>query len=582
QLFVALSEQKPHRGALVDLPGLARSASSYVVSATTASPPSPRAGGGDSSAEESAFRLLANLAFADGPRRRVLGLDGLVLASARALSASALVLAPPVPPAAPKETPLAAAVGAGEAAAALLGRLSPVLGAEGGEEELVAAGEALSAAVAAVSAAAAGRDVTAATATAVGLASEALHALLVLSWADSHSLDAAAAVDGFVTDSRFADSVVSLWRRGTASSPSGFGALSETALATMSSIAARPTGRQSLVAAGVASAVVDVALGQQGGGGDVAGDSSEGGCSQAMMMAQLSVSERGEIIRLLCVLCASPAHRGAVRSSLMVKRGVESGGDDDTEEATVEAAIVRVQGGRGGGEECGAGARRLALLLGVSPPSRRSYQNQGGTIAGAGAFAAEYLSSGDRRRAPSGSPPTGDAIKRRSTSATTRSPSPPPPPTYASARLEDDTASVDLEEALFPTVTATAVTHLGSLGAREASATPALSREAVAVAAVASPAPTAGRRDRARLAFPPPAAAPKNGRSDSEESLHRLLSMIANEDGSAAAAAAAANGSLRGEGDDKVACKSCGKLVFAPKGFDLALIECPHCQKPMG
>ncbi|CAM9366645.1 unnamed protein product [Ectocarpus sp. 8 AP-2014] len=454
ELFVALSEQKPHRGALVDLPGLARSASSYIVCATTASPSSssPRAGE-DSSAEESAFRLLANLAFADAPRRHVLELDGLVLASARALSASALALAPPTPKEA-HAAALAVAVGAGEAAAALLCRLSPVLGADGGEEELVAAGEALSAAVAAVSMAAARCDLTAATA--VGLASEALYALLVLSWADSRSLDAAAAVDGFVTDSRFADSVVSLWRRGTApSASSGFGALSETALATMSSIAARPTGRQSLVAAGAASAVVDVALGRQGGGGVAAGD-SEGGCSQTMMMApQLSVSERGEIIRLLCVLCASPAHRGAVRSSLIAKRGVESGGDD-TEEAAVEAAIVRIQGGRGGGggggEECRPGARRLALLLGVSPPSRRSSQHWGGTTAGAGAFAAEYLSSGDHRRTPFRSPPTGDAvIKRRSTSTTTRSPSPPPPPAYAgdsraaAAGLEDDTASsVDL------------------------------------------------------------------------------------------------------------------------------------------
>lgn len=572
----------------MDLPGLARSASSYVVSATAASLPPPQRAGDDSSAEESAFRLLANLAFADAPRRRVLKLDGLVLASARALSASAVALAPT-----PKEAPAAAlaVVGAGEAAAALLGRLSPVLGAEGDEEELVAAGEGLSAAVAAAAAAAAGRQDVTAAATVVGLASEALSALLVLSWADSRSLDAAAAVDGFITDSRFADSVVSLWRRGMASSSSGFGSLSETALATMSSIAARPTGRQSLVAAGAASAVVDVALGQQG-GGDAAGD-SEGGRSHTMM-AQLSVSERGEIIRLLCVLCASPAHRGAVRSSLMVKRGVEAGGED-AEEAAVEAAIVRIQGGRGsGGEECRAGVRRLALLLGVSPPSRRS-QHQGGTTAGAGAFAAEYLSSGEHRRAPSRSPPTGDAIKRRSTSATTRSPSPPPPPAYtsgsrgAAAGLEDDTASVDLEEALFPTVTATAVADLGSLGAGGVSATPALSRAAVAVAPVASAqAPAAGRRDQARLAFPPPAAAPKNGRSASEESLHQILSMIANEDSGAAAASATANGSLGGaavgaeERDDKIACQSCGKLVFAPSGFDLALIECPHCQKPMG
>ncbi|CAN0562205.1 unnamed protein product [Ectocarpus sp. 12 AP-2014] len=316
-----------------------------------------------------------------------------------------------------------------------------------------------------------------------------------------------------------------------------------------------------------------------------------------MMAPQLSVSERGEIIRLLCVLCASPAHRGAVRSSLMAKRGLESGGDD-TEEAAVEAAIVRIQGGRGGGgggEDCRAGARRLALLLGVSPPSRRSSQHRGGTTAGAGAFAAEYLSSGDHRRAPFRSPPTGDAVvKRRSTSTTTRSPSPPPPPAFAgdsraaAAGLEDDTASsVDLEEALFPTVKATAVTHLGSPGARRVSATPALSRAAVAVAPVASArAPAAGRRDHARLTFPP---ALKSGRSDSEESLHRLLSMIANEDDSSAAVASAtADGSLRGalvgaeERDDKIACESCGKLVFAPTGFDLALIECPHCQKPMG
>lgn len=34
--------------------------------------------------------------------------------------------------------------------------------------------------------------------------------------------------------------------------------------------------------------------------------------------------------------------------------------------------------------------------------------------------------------------------------------------------------------------------------------------------------------------------------------------------------------------DDRVACKSCGKLLFSPKGFDLALIPCPHCLEPMG
>lgn len=38
----------------------------------------------------------------------------------------------------------------------------------------------------------------------------------------------------------------------------------------------------------------------------------------------------------------------------------------------------------------------------------------------------------------------------------------------------------------------------------------------------------------------------------------------------------------RSQSDDKTQCKACGKLVYAPSGFDLALIECPHCQQSMG
>ena len=44
-------------------------------------------------------------------------------------------------------------------------------------------------------------------------------------------------------------------------------------------------------------------------------------------------------------------------------------------------------------------------------------------------------------------------------------------------------------------------------------------------------------------------------------------------------------GGISGAGelkDDRVACKSCGKLLFSPEGFDLALIPCPHCLEPMG
>lgn len=38
----------------------------------------------------------------------------------------------------------------------------------------------------------------------------------------------------------------------------------------------------------------------------------------------------------------------------------------------------------------------------------------------------------------------------------------------------------------------------------------------------------------------------------------------------------------RSQSDEKTQCKACGKLVYTPSGFDLALIECPHCQQSMG
>lgn len=727
QLFVALSEQGPHRRALVGTPGLLLSASSYVVSTTrSTAPPSSSsssslplaaAAAAADSAEASAFRLLGNLAHSDSARRRITKLDGLVLAAARALSASAQELGPsPSPSSSSSPPPVAgaagaagvavarpppssffsssAAVGVGEAAAALLGRLTPVLGVEGGEDELVAAGEALSAAVAAVSSATGGGSARAADADAAGnaagnagdagdagdgdgrlseLASEALSGLLVLSWSDSCSLDTAAAVDSFITDAGLADGVVALWRRATtattAAASADFGTLPASALALMSSISCRPTGRQALVAAGAASAVIAVALrpsdtsvGGGGGSGVELLSSAGGGGDDESGGLRLTVAERSEAIRLLCVLCASPAHRVAVRSSLVMATARErrgdggdgAGGEDEFEaeldEGDVEAAIVRIQGGNGGSmsglQDCRAGACRLAFLLGVAPPaaapSRRLPHRS--TAAGAGAFAADHLSAPvpvGGRRGPPQTPPAA------ANSAATSSAYPPHPAIPGAAnrtnrgafsersgggggssrgwageasRMEDDAASVDsqeLEEALFPTTAATAGAPAAGSGAPQArpegSGLPSLPRiPSVISAAATAPAPARSWRP-----LPPaPAAAPSNARSDSEESLHRLLSMIAKAEGEEDSSAAAtypgavgaqtagpdergrlesrgAGGSLYSggggggggdseAGEDKTECKNCGKLVFAPTGFDLALIDCPHCGQSMG
>ena len=704
QLFVALSEQAPHRRALVSTPGLLHSASSYVVSTTkNAAPSSPSSSPADS-AEAAAFRLLGNLAYSDGTRRRITELDGLVLATARALSASARGLAPacpspPVDAVAADGTPpchvstcSSSMVGVGEATAALLGRLTPVLGVEGGEDELVAAGEALSEAVTAVSKATRvsdGGDGAAAQAGGVGsgrlleLASESLSGLLVLSWSDSCSLDVAAAVDSFITDSSLADGVVALWRRATtvaaASSPPDFGTLPASSLALMSSIACRPTGRQALVAAGVASAVVDVAFRPSDGGGGQISSAAGGGNGGGDGLLQLTVTERSEVIRLLCVLCASPAHRVAVRSALISatvreRRGGDgggvagsdgagdSGGEDEFEvesdETAVEAAIVRIQGGGNGGnggsgfglQDCRAGACRLAFLLGVAPPapppSRRLPRQ--GTAAGAGAFAADHLSAavpaGSARGPPQPSSPAAE-IQQRPTAASAASASSPRPAgpgnnggafskrsggggsggwAGAASRLEDDAASVDsqeLEEALFPTTTTTTTTTAteapvfsgappaaAAATRQESSGLPSLPRIPSAAAATA-PAPGPSWRP-----LPPaPTPAPRTTRSESEESLHRLLSMIAKTEGEDSATTThpgavgvqtaipeergrfesrGAGGGLYGSGggggagsatgEDKTRCKTCGKLVFAPTGFDLALIDCPHCGQSMG
>lgn len=366
------------------------------------------------SAVESAFRLLGNLSSTDVPRRRVMKLDGVVLAASRAVSASAFaVLASPPPPVVSTVglQTICSPLGAGTAAAALLCRLAPVLGTEIDEEELTVAGEALSAAVAAVSTKARKPSQTEASVgreeggpvlggggeggraqhricgnpggeeigdrSDLGLALEALSALLVLSWSDACSLEAAAAVEGVVTDGRLAASVVTLWQREAAiavgiernvveTPSSDFGTVSSVSLAFLSSIASRPAGRQALVAAKVAPAVIDVAIRCRG--GDIVGRPTvEFGCEPS-----LSLADRSELLRLLSVLCASPAHRAAVRASLVAyisrERGVTSAADGDESVSAIEAAIVRLQGGERATNDCRTGASRIALLLGVSPP----------------------------------------------------------------------------------------------------------------------------------------------------------------------------------------------------------------------
>lgn len=523
----------------------------------------------------------------------------------------------------------------------------------------------------------------------VGLARETLSALLVLSWSDSSSLETAAAVDTLVTDAHLADSVTGLWRRATekASGPE-LGALSSSALAMMSSISCRSTGRQALVASGAASAVVDVALrrvssvGGKSDHGTVADSSNRGGGNNTT----LEVTERAEVVRLLCVLCATPAHRVSVRASLATlarRHGVVDGaaaaapartgrrtnagvqqsldpdpGEQEEEEGAVEAAVVGIWGGASSGEAGYAEACRLALLLGVSPPhapiaripSRRSSsssQQRGSTTpAGAGAFAAGHLSSplaagGNGRRVTSSKSPPDE--RRSTTSATTDSPS-PPPPAYreigrggggarsgggAAAGVEDDTASInsqDLEEALYPSTSAAPASSVTIVGASLPSwpgrpGVPVSQQRIPVVAAAAVPASAGSAAPSQRGRYtkplpPPPTTAPSNTRSESEESLHRLLSEIAKSE-QEENAAPTTNGSFRGVattaaeerdrvesrragaglygsggggasqggqggGDDRVACGSCGKLVHAPRGFDLALIDCPHCRQAVG
>lgn len=36
-----------------------------------------------------------------------------------------------------------------------------------------------------------------------------------------------------------------------------------------------------------------------------------------------------------------------------------------------------------------------------------------------------------------------------------------------------------------------------------------------------------------------------------------------------------------GQVDDRISCRLCGGVLYAPKGFDLALLDCPHCHRPM-
>lgn len=435
QLFVAISEQTRHRKELGNVQHLLRSISSFVVSRRKVDNAdkgirqkfaSPRRlvsnltgrhvarvlDNHDSEAYRtvaSAFRLLANLAYSDGPsRRRILEFDGVVLAAADAVTEAVDGIS--------RGTYSAATGGAAESAAALLRCLSTVLGAEGEEDQLVAAGEALAAAVNAVSKWYGGSSANESRSTWANnatqdmdrVALEALSGLLVLSWSDAVNIEAAAAVDWVVTDLALTTSVVSLWRRATmlrtpagavdavdstAAPTSGAEcsqALSSAVLAFLSSIAHRPAGRSALVSAGAISTMLDVILRRRENGGG----SSEG------VGDLLPVAERAELLRILCVLCATPAHRAVVRESLLSRtpaaaRGVQgatvdaasmrvgagdnrgSGGiggvvateDNPASDFAIEDQLVLLQGGTSQlSWECRSGVARLASMLGLSPP----------------------------------------------------------------------------------------------------------------------------------------------------------------------------------------------------------------------
>lgn len=463
---MALSEQSPQRRALVNVPGLLQATSSYVVSttktvATAALAPTASqtegcgldyVNGHDggkvvlrSSADSTsgtevldqatspqellqpskistsilkstlakpgtdlAFRLLGNLASTDGPRRRIMEIDGIVLAAATAVRAAATVTL--------SSSLFSSITTAGEAAASLLGRLAPILGAEGSEDQLVATGKALSSAVSAAArheigvgsevgdedkegGGTTGAESAGGVGDVVGsfnirpgsgLALEALSGLLVLSWSDASSLEAAAAVDEVVTDPLLVRSVVSLWRQDmavgsrTVATAADVGSMSSVALGFLSSVAWRPAGRQALVSGGAVSALVEAGCGRRGaqpGKYPRQQQQQQGQQQHQQQWQSLSTDNRNEILRLLCVLCASPMYRAVVRASLVDCVEGEGGtgdgsrGDANDEEYgdAMKAAIVRLQGGslrKGEGTmQCRTEANRLALLMGVTLPT---------------------------------------------------------------------------------------------------------------------------------------------------------------------------------------------------------------------
>lgn len=477
---MAISEQPRHRKDLAGTVGLLQGTCHYVVSRSKAREDAlegavegaPQPGDACDAAETlarnhsmaSAFQLLANLSYPEEARRRTMDFDGVVSSAAAAVSSAVVAIgATPVVGAGPGAwASRHAAVRAGEMAAALLHRLVPVLGAEGDEEQLVAAGEALSAAVCAVSAARGGGVPGAGVGVPVGaerdgpgagggrgavgrgsgqgdgavrrsssqpgvdrgldgLALEALSALLVLSWSDGASLEAAAAVDGIVTDARLAASLVSICRRGSSgkspprggsspgrrSGPDGHvqcsPAFASAAVAFLSSIAHRPAGRSALVTSGAATVLVDLLSARAGAVG---------------LGRELSSGDRGELLRLLCILCSSPAHRSVVREALVAAGGGGTdggrGGDPSVgggAESVVEAQLVVLQGQESSPSwECRAGVGRLAGLLGVSPPSaprRRSDPGPNKAEPERSRSASAAQRAGRDQGRPRGSPPDG-------------------------------------------------------------------------------------------------------------------------------------------------------------------------------
>ncbi|CAM9153140.1 unnamed protein product, partial [Discosporangium mesarthrocarpum] len=398
----------------------------------------------------SAFHLLANLAsLDDSQRRKILAVPGIVSSAAAAVTRAAVACTHPC------EGTLRLGQGGqdsregkgqnlarekdgggleeeaygGEEAARLLHCLAAVLGSEGCEADLIAAG---SAAVAGATAGAeslatemetagpgagAGAGATGSRGIAFmetgreahppqALVSESLSCLAVMSWSSSGSLDAAAALDGLLTDPSLSRALTGiLWPRGGGGDDKAQGSwggvevtqMKYTAIELLLSIAHRPVGRASIVAAGAVQEVLSSLCTPSGSGllspshaGEGVGAERSGSRGSREGGGLVGDWARPELLKLLRILSSSLHHRDVVRGALLSTASVGGslaqphwGLEEEAEK--IKTLVERLaEPDEGAGLEqrtagpsslrwrCRMEADHLALLLGLGrPPMRR-------------------------------------------------------------------------------------------------------------------------------------------------------------------------------------------------------------------